>query len=132
MEDESVELELIHDIRASAHNSCIITIRKWVHLIKISSITNEWFWLVQNYDMRNLFSLKFVTHKLLKRLLLRILTIVQHTHTHTHTYIGKNGLLPIFPKRCSQMPLFWNYLAKYPCFEIQFSKNRVISIQTLN
>ena len=48
-----------------------------------------------------------------------------------YTLVGKNGLLPFSPKRYSKIPLFWNYLVKYPCFETRFyietrfSKNRV-------
>ena len=47
-------------------------------------------------------------------------------YIYIYIYTGKNVLLPISPKRCSKMSLFWNYLTKYPYFETQFSKNWVL------
>ena len=38
---------------------------------------------------------------------------------------GQNGHLPLSPKRCNKISMFWNYLAKCPYFETRFLENRV-------
>ena len=37
-------------------------------------------------------------------------------------YWGQNGHLSLSPKLSSKMLIFWNYLAKYSCFKLDFLK----------
>ena len=50
---------------------------------------------------------------------------IRKNGTRSVHLVGDSSLLPLFLKIFGNMPLFWNYIGSYPCFETQFSKNQV-------